>query len=313
MGKARRLRQQREQEQAPSPLASSLYPPNARSFELKMHRAHTHLQDLKAKRDTWLDAALKTVHEEPDPQRPNHYACYVTPPIPDHPGLSLLAGDCLQCLRSALDHLAFELAASFTVPMADEIEKTSEWPIFGDQDGRGKARFHERRSKGKLSGQPTPNSGLAKIRGIDPKAQTVIEGLQPYNRGNFEEDPLWLLNALNVIDKHRTIHVAGVAFQGAELPPGRFTNLNGIGLPGEDVGISVLAGIATEGRTKVAEWTARPVDPSKEVHVGFIPRLDIAFDPSAPIVADQSLYNTLGDLYNYLLSDVFPPLLPFLK
>jgi hypothetical protein len=283
-----------------------------------MHRAHKHLQDLKAERDGWIDAALKTVVEEPDPEGSGYYAAWVTPPIPDHASLSLTAGDCLQCLRSSLDHLALELAAKFTSPLPDDIEQDSEFPIFGNADGRGQERFNQLRSKGALAGQPAPGTGLSKTRGIDRAAQTIIEGLQPYHRGNaYESHPLWQLTLLNNIDKHRALHVVGAAMSEASLPvgrPGSWVNVAGIGVPGNKPHtIQILGDIAAEGRTKVARWAMLPIDPSKEMHMGFAPVLDIAFDFSTPLVDGKSVYDTLGDLHNYLLSDVFPPLLPFLK
>ncbi len=283
-----------------------------------MHRAHKHLQDLKTERDTWVQAALKTVVEEPDPEGSGYYAAWVKPPTPDHASLSLTAGDCLQCLRSALDHLALELATTFTSPVPDDIEKDSEFPIFGNHDGTGQTRFHTLRRRGSLAGQPAPSSGLSKIRGIDPKAQAIIEGLQPYNRGNtYDSHPLWQLTLLNNIDKHRSLHVVGAAMSGASLPvgrPGSWLNVAGMGIPGnEHHTIEIMGDIAAEGRTKVARWAMFPIDPSKEMHMGFAPVLDIAFDFATPLVGGGSIYDMLGDLHNYLLSDVFPPLMGFLK
>ncbi len=305
-------------------------PPGCRSFELKMHRAYKHLQDLKAERDGWIDTALKTVVEEPDPEGSGYYAAWVIPPVPDHASLSLTAGDCLQCLRSSLDHLALELATSFTSPLPDEVEKDSEFPIFGNRDGRGQERFSQLRSKGVLAGQPAPSSGLSRIRGIDPKAQAIIEGLQPYHRGNaYESLPLWQLTFLNNIDKHRTIHVVGASMQGAllsvptrENPRDAWVNVKAIALPEwenetepfrKSAQITIYDEIAAEGRTKVARWPMVPIDPRKKMYMNFKPNLDIAFDFATPLIGGKSVYDTLGDLHNYLLSDVFPPLLRFLK
>ena len=283
-----------------------------------MHRAHAHLKDLETKRDAWIKAALETVVEEPDPEGSGYYAAYVTPPVPDHASLSLKAGDCLQCLRSALDHLAFELAAAFTSPMTHEIEQDSEFPILGNKDGRGQERFNQRRAKGALAGQPAPGSGLAKTRGMDPAAQAVIEGLQPYHRGNqYESDPLWQLSFLTNIDKHRTIHVVGTVMEGATMPvggPNLPVNVAALGLAsGEPFMLEIKGDIAAEGRTKVARWPMIPIDPGKEMHMGFKPVLDIAFDFATPLVGGKGTGITLGNLHDYLLSDVFPPLIPFLK
>jgi len=202
MGKAKRLRKQRDKE-------SSLYPAGARSFALKLARADIHLNDLQVEVSRWIDDALKTVVEEPDPEGSGYYAAWVTPPAPDYAAFSLLAGDCLQCLRSALDHLAFELAAAFTVPITNQIEQDSEFPIVGDLDELGLPGAGPRKWR---------DGAHLKVVGADPAAQTEIERLQPYQRGqSFEADPLWQLGILNNLDKHRTLHVIGVAKQGATM------------------------------------------------------------------------------------------------
>ena len=296
---------------------SSPYPIGARSFVLKIWRANIHLQQLRAEVTGWRDAALQTLDEQPDPEGSGYYAAWVTPPAPDHAAISLLAGDCLQCLRSALDHLAFELASAFTIPMTDAIEKWSEFPIFGDKDGKGDARFHQLRSKGASAGSPAFGSGRAKIQGMDPLAQAEIERLQPYQRGNqYESDPLWLLSALNNIDKHRTLHVVGAAMNGARMPlpeAGIARNVSTIGFPDREWPLYIASEIAVEGRTKVARWPAFAIDPTKKMYVGFQPVLDIAFNFATPHVAGESVANTLGRLHDYVLTDVIPPLDRFLN
>lgn len=312
MGKAKRLRKQREQETEPQD--SSLYPVGARSFELKMWRANVHLKQLKAEVDGWIKDALKTIEEEPDPEHPGYHASWVTPPTPDHASLSLRAGDCLQCLRSALDHLAFELAAAFTVPMTDQIEESSEFPIVSDLDRRGQSGSGPRKWR---------DGAHTKVGGADPLAQAAIERLQPYQRGaSFEDDPLWRLGVLNNIDKHRTIHVVGIVSKGAVLPVAGPNlprsewpiNVASIGFANGRVSeIEIPGDVAAESRTKVARWAMSPIDPSKEMRMNFKPVLDIAFGADTPLVGGASVFETLGDLHNYILSDVVPPLLGFLK
>jgi hypothetical protein len=312
MGKAKRLRAERKATDAAA--KSSPYPANARSFELKMLRANSHLNDLKAIVETWIKAALKTYEEELDPDGSGYYLAWITPPAPDHSHMSLLVGDCLQCLRSTLDHLAFELAAAFTSPMTDEIEEDSEFPIVGDIDRKGQGRAGARKWQ---------DGAVRKVRGTAPAAQTIIEGSQPYQRGNaFEDDPLWRLGALNNIDKHRALHVTGMAMKGAGFPVNGpalprsewSTNVKAIGPPEDRPStIAIYSDIKAEGRTKVARWEMQPIDLSKPMHMNFKPMLDIAFDPATPLVGGESVSTTLAQLHNYILSDVITPLLGFLK
>jgi hypothetical protein len=280
---------------------------------LKLWRANVHLKQLKAEVDGWIEDAFKTIEETPDPEHPGYHATWVTPPKPGHASLSLLAGDCLQCLRSALDHLAFELAAAFTIPMTDDVEQGSEWPIVGDIDRRGQGGAGPRKWR---------DGARLKVGGVDPCAQAEIERLQPYKRGNaFEDDPLWRLGVLNNLDKHRAIHIVGMVMNGATLPVAGPNlprsewpiNVAGIGFPdGRQSVIEISGEVAAESRTKVARWAMFPVDPSKPMRMNFKPVLDIAFDAGIPLVGGASVYTTLGDLHNYVLSDVIPPLVGFL-
>jgi len=53
-----------------------------------------------------------------------------------------------------------------------------------------------------------PDEQSRKVGGIAPVARTIVEGLQPYRRGqNFASHPLWVLHELSRIDKHRLPHV----------------------------------------------------------------------------------------------------------
>src|SRR5215210_7016679 len=171
---------------------------------LKLSRAQHHLKDFKACATRWIKAAEKTITENPAPKAPYTYEFWIDPPALPADDLSLIVGDCLQCLRTALDHLAFELASAFTFPMTDDIEKDSEFPILSDVDRHGNFG----------AGPHKWSSSKPMVCGMDPDAQTVIEGLQPYKRGNaYTDDPLWRLHELNRIDKHRLLHVVGASFE----------------------------------------------------------------------------------------------------
>jgi len=93
-------------------------------------------------------------------------------------------------LRAALDLLAFNLASVYTVPLSDDVAESSEFPIFGDEDrqgntGVGATRFNSASN----AGIPNRGSGLYKIRGVNPGAQTIIEALRACRdlRGNSNE------------------------------------------------------------------------------------------------------------------------------
>ena len=155
---------------------------------------------------------------------------YVTAEQPPTDPISLLIGDAMHNLRSALDVLAFSLAAAHTKPLPKEIADRSEFPIFGNENGDGRDLFHRVNKK---TGRPAFGSGLIKIDGWHPGAQAAVERLQPYKRGNeFRSDPLWLLHELDRISKHRLLHVgiAASAGTGWKLePPVEALNIRAIG------------------------------------------------------------------------------------
>jgi hypothetical protein len=291
------------------------YPLTGRSSDLKLWRAATHLKEFQELAGDWANETLQTVSEEPDPPGPDYYAIWVEPARVNHSLAALIAGDCLQCLRTALDHLAFELAATHTVPMTDDVEQDSEFPIFGDRDGRGDGRFRQLRVRGTLKGQPAPGSGLAKIRGMHKRARAVIESLQPYKRGNdYVNDPLWKLHTLNRVDKHRRFHTTGAATLGNTFNPRDAQNVAALGT--RDGSPAVLESIGLpfppEGRAKVARWPMIPIDPSQKMRMNMRPVVDIIFDEDTPIVGGQSVYATLIELHNHVVARVFTPLASYL-
>src|ERR1700735_2054507 len=74
----------------------------------KVERAKPHIVDLNLRLKDFLDSKPYVVGAQRDPQmrRPVYYLAAVreVPPV-----IRLLAGDIIQNLRSALDHLAFQL------------------------------------------------------------------------------------------------------------------------------------------------------------------------------------------------------------
>lgn len=314
MGKGKRNREKRAAETVPEPIVSAVssLPLDARGHELKLAHAHDHLQDIGELIQGWVEACVETLREEPDPDETGYFCSWIDAPEIDAQRLSLLIGDCLQAFRSALDHLAFELASSFTVPTTDEIEKDSSFPILSDVDKKGFGR-----------GSHKWVSATPRVRGIDPLAQAEIERLQPYKRGQaYDTDPLWRLGELNNIDKHRVLHVAQRSMQGAALPvngpnlPQQLwsTNVAAIGrADGQPFLLEIGGDIAAEGRTRVARWPMLPIDPKKPMHMNFRPTLDVVFAPDTPLVAESPVLEVLREINDHIMSRVLPPLVGFLE
>jgi hypothetical protein len=122
-----------------------------------------------------------------------------SPPLKKPPPLrfSVICGDIVHNLRSALDHLVWQLV----IAEGSEPGKWNSFPIYTDSD----AFTRDVRCRKKKRG-PGP------LAGIDPKgdAWAFIEELQPYNSRKLGMDPthhqLFVLHTLSNTDKHRTLH-----------------------------------------------------------------------------------------------------------
>lgn len=101
--------------------------------------------------------------------------------------IALPLGDCLQNMRSALDHLVCQL----TIANNKGPNRATAFPVWHDE--------------------PEPDERkkfLSPIQKIDLRAQALIEDMQPFQNGKGElaDTYLWVLHELNNADKHRLLH-----------------------------------------------------------------------------------------------------------
>ena len=109
------------------------------------------------------------------------------------PELSVVIGDFLFCIRSALDHLVWQLVIkNGGVPASHNM-----FPITSS-----KAKFNEAVAKSK------------RLDGVTPKSCAIIESLQPYHTGN---EALGRLNVLHNADKHRALNLTTVVADNTNL------------------------------------------------------------------------------------------------
>ena len=105
---------------------------------------------------------------------------------------SLIAGEIIQNLRSALDHLAYQL---FLRAGGTGTGKNIYFPI-----GGSKTSYENKKS--------------SRTYGMTQQAVAAIDALKPYKGGN---DVLWQLHELNNVDKHRLILTVGSAVRSTDL------------------------------------------------------------------------------------------------
>jgi hypothetical protein len=229
---------------------------------MKLQRAEEHLGQLVAEHTRFIEdrnpyRMLREADAEPD-----YYiwrAKIVEPPPLEK--WASIAGECVHALRSALDHTAFELVR-FRNPAATY----SEFPIFNDRFGANSWESH----------------GKRKLAGVDRKVLAQAQWLQPYRRGQ-QNDPLWRVHRLDIIDKHRHLSIIS--------PHLRFALYTPEGGTVEDA--AELAGPFEDG-TPVARFKLVPFPGYTSMHVKTEFTFDITFGEGEVLTGEpvmQSLEN----------------------
>jgi hypothetical protein len=257
------------------------------NHELKLDRAREHMRSLDTEWRRWREGEPYSFIHEPDTDTSEYVIkvqIFEQPPA----RFALILGDCVYNIRAALDNLAYELAvaAHKGQPLPMKVADGSAFPICITQ------RAFRSQRKGKIGG-------------MVPRAQATIQMLQPYRRWNKgTSDPLWLIDRLSNVDKHRLPH-----FQ-LMLPAGAvFT----------DGALGVMRSVRREAKSGPVEHGAvmaryvRIADvPDEEMDMHFSPLLSIGFGDSLPVVKHQSAFKILPRLIDYLEDAVFPLLTPYL-
>jgi hypothetical protein len=155
---------------------------------MKLQRAEEHFGQLMAEHSAFLERNPYRVLREAEP-RDHHFAWRVK--VVEQPPLekwSSLVGECVHALRSALDHTAYAL-----VNCTEFVSDKPEFPVFYDR-------------------APTEADYAKKLPGVSPEVIAVVEPLQPYNREGLK-DPLYAVHQLDILDKHRYLHVVSSALE----------------------------------------------------------------------------------------------------
>jgi len=198
----------------------------------------------------------------------------------------LIIGDCLHNLRSALDNLVYELALAHMGidPLPERRARVLEFPIFGDR------AMDERECRNKIGC-------------IHPDAQAAIKQLQPYNREDeFVSDPLWVLQQLSNMDKHRVPHITLLAVSTYVDSPSTPS------LPGR---LNIHFGPFEDG-AKIASYTPATGEFDPKVHMDPLLIFGIAFGQRSAAPGENCSL-TLRWLHGHITNVVRQDLLPFLS
>jgi hypothetical protein len=205
---------------------------------LKIERANQHANALDATIQRWLEDRPYSLSLDVDGET-GEQVCRIhvtrTPPLE----WSVVIGEAIHGLRTALDHAVFALSS-----LDGEPPGGTEFPIFKDEP-----MFRNANRPG----------GLWKIRGLSDAAKGVVESVQPFHHSGGEPEIhlLWVLHQLSNADKHRSLNLTsaflgqgelsleadgGVTLKGTEIP---------VGGPVEDGGELARWSVAVSGEGKV--------------------------------------------------------------
>jgi hypothetical protein len=162
-------------------------------IQAKMVRSRQHYDALNGEINAFLGRNPVEIIADLDAQKRSHtLRAKTTENVPL--SIRVLIGETLTQLRSALDHLAWQLAL-LTIP---QPPSTTEFPIF--PDSASYTRDRER-----------------KIGALPDTAKAIIDTLQPHTSANPMEHPLWVLHRLANDDKHRLLHIVFGAPRGIDI------------------------------------------------------------------------------------------------
>jgi hypothetical protein len=172
-----------------------------------------------------------------------------------------ILGDCLHNARSALDHLAWQLAAN--------PGRHTYFPIWGSAE-----EFSQR--------------APAQMRTMKPSAMEKLEGLQPYSQPETLY-ALGYLHELDIMDKHRLLLVTTMRTTGGTATGG---------LP-DDVRIRFIS--EPFGRGAVFMTAEMPFDPAVHVNYLPAADIYFAEPPVKNRMAEFILYKVLQDIETVVL------------
>lgn len=156
---------------------------------LKIERARRHLRELESSVGSFMNTSPYEIYTEETEAGDLLYRVRVTESLPIE--CSLVLGDAVHNLRSALDYLAYELVVADGGTPSDNTG----FPIGRD--------VHALKSM-----------ILNKLGGASERTIRAVRALNPYRGGN---DLLWKLHHLDIIDKHRLLLTVGSANRGLVL------------------------------------------------------------------------------------------------
>ncbi len=262
---------------------------------LKLARAEHHLETLDRQITSFFGREPYSISYERKPDAGQHvYRVHVseTPPL----AFGIIIGDCLQNMRSALDHLVWQLAlrsGKRTTP-----SRLTAFPVCDTREAF--------RSKG------TKN----KVADLTAEDRTGIERLQPFQIGGAARDHwLWHLNELSRIDRHRILHVVGGVHESIDMKVGdrdEDGNFRMIPIRFFTLDMEMVSLAPFKDGAEVARFGLYP-DPAQvsvdvtEVEMECEFSYRVTFGQDVGIAPGYAVIDVLGNILAHIETEVVPP------
>jgi hypothetical protein len=247
----------------------------------KIKWANNHLHALDAEIAAWAKANAQPPLGEFYPEANVHVFWWNIPDPPLDWGVRI--GDVVHNLRSALDHLVWQLSAT---PKAGT--RGNQFPIFKAKPTEG---FDKKTRDTSLYGVPGP-------------IRAKIESLQPYVRDPkaIKDNHLVILNRLSNRDKHQLVPVLAITH-------GPFSGQSGAFGAGEDSGPIEDFWMSTSGRLKpgtvIAWFRAAPTGPNPKVEMQRSLPVAIEMEDGRNAISTLSdLAQSVNSIVNYFIPEI---------
>lgn len=238
----------------------------------KLGRAEEHFNSLKSELQAWKDTSPYSVRRNPNADGSRHSLIFIGDSTKNLERWSLICGDCVHNIRSALDHLVYTLAIQHSGRNPPPNDKTLQFPICGSRrDFDAKGHW---------------------IAPVSDAAKEFIERVQPYNRLNSVNPSLLsVLAAFDNADKHRLLNVTLVLPSSVEI---KFKTISGVKIQ------TGMCPFVKDG-AEIAYLTADP--PQLNVDYSFEVALDAAVS-HAPIGPHEASVSQLLTVLRVMITQV---------
>lgn len=255
---------------------------------LKVERSYHQLDALRTEMDRFLESHPYGVAGDFNTET-RRLVAYLTIREPCPGVWGVLIGEMVHNLRSALDHLVWQLV----IQNGETPVLANQFPICSDAGMFQRALDRQR------------------LVHVSQLACDLIQSLQPYSTGEGINSPLWQLHEISNFDKHRTLHFAAAHLEGIQVS---FPNMHPDIKVTEEMGRP--PGPFEHGDVLVSYLVASPeypfTKPIGEAQVQSNAAFGIAFDKRSPCVGGAVVIPTLRgagmrtyEVFKRIAADIF--------